>query len=221
MSTTEGGGNIITDGLLLCLDAANTKSYVSGSTTWNDMSRSGINGTLVNSPTFSSTNNGGIVFDGIDDYVSTTQSLTNPSFSYEVFLKPTNVSKDQMYIGNELLQALYTRISNSRAFLSIRTNVAQRTLNHPQLLVDNSIYHIVSIYNGVQLKIYVNNVLAVGSVINETLLTPWGTNSIGRWINTDTRNFVGTIYLVRLYNRELSATEVLQNYNATKTRFGL
>jgi hypothetical protein len=212
---------VVTDGLVLYLDAANTKSYVSGSTTWNDVSRSGINGTLVNGPTFSSENGGGIIFDGIDDYVSTTQRLTNPSFSYEVFLKPTNVSKDQMYIGNELLFALYARINNSRAFVSIRTNVAQRTLTHPQLLLNNNIYHIVSIYNGVQLKIYVNNVLSVGSVINETLLTPWGTSSIGRWINTDTRNFVGNIYTVRLYNRELSSQEVLQNYNATKTRFGL
>ena len=212
---------VVTDGLVLYLDAANTKSYVSGSTTWNDVSRSGINGTLVNEPTFSNENGGGIIFDGIDDYVSTTQRLTNPSFSYEVFLKPTNVSKDQMYIGNELLQALYTRINNSRAFVSIRTNVTQRTLAHPQLLLNNNIYHIVSIYNGVQLKIYVNNVLSVGSEINETLLTPWGTSSIGRWINTDTRNFVGNIYTVRLYNRELSSQEVLQNYNATKTRFGL
>ena len=209
----------ISNGLVLCLDAANTKSYISGSTTWNDISRGDVNGTLVNGPTFSSTNGGGIVFDGTDDYISTTQSLTNQSFSYEVVLKPTNVSKDQMYIGGELLAALYARINTSRAFLSIRTNVAQRSLTHSQLLLNNNIYHIVSIYNGVQLKIYVNNVLSVGSVINETLLTPWGISSIGRWINGDTRNFVGTIYNVRVYNRELSDQEVLQNYNAMQKRY--
>jgi hypothetical protein len=124
-----------------------------------------------------------------------------------------------MYIGGELLAALYARINTSRAFLSIRTNVAQRSLTHPQLLLNNNIYHIVSIYNGVQLKIYVNNVLSVGPVINETLLTPWGISSIGRWISSDTRNFVGTIYNVRVYNRELSDQEVLQNYNAMQKRY--
>ena len=209
----------ISDGLVFYLDAANPKSYVSGSTTWYDISRGGVNGTLVNNPTFSSTNNGGIVFDGIDDYISTTQRFTNQSFTYEVVLKPTNVSKDQMYIGGELLAALYARINTSRAFLSIRTNVAQRSLTHSQLLLNNNIYHIVSIYNGVQLKIYVNNVLSVGPVINETLLTPWGISSIGRWISSDTRNFVGTIYNVRVYNRELSDQEVLQNYNAMQKRY--
>ena len=209
----------ISDGLVFYLDAANPKSYVSGSTTWYDISRGGVNSTLVNDPTFSSTNGGGIVFDGTDDYISTTQRFTNQSFTYEVVLKPTNVSKDQMYIGGELLPALYARINTSRAFLSIRTNVAQRSLTHSQLLLNNNIYHIVSIYNGVQLKIYVNNVLSVGSVINETLLTPWGIASIGRWISSDTRNFVGTIYNVRVYNRELSDQEVLQNYNAMQKRY--
>jgi hypothetical protein len=60
----------VTDGLVLYMDAANSKSYVSGSTTWNDISRSGNNGTLVNGPTFNSSNGGSIVFDGTDDYVS-------------------------------------------------------------------------------------------------------------------------------------------------------
>ena len=60
---------IVTDGLVLYLDAANTKSYVSGSTTWNDISRTNINGTLVNGPTFSSDGGGSILFDGSNDYV--------------------------------------------------------------------------------------------------------------------------------------------------------
>ena len=63
---------IVTDGLVLCLDAANSKSIVSGSTTWNDLSRGGNNGNLVNGPTFNSGNGGSILFDGVDDYVSNT-----------------------------------------------------------------------------------------------------------------------------------------------------
>jgi hypothetical protein len=65
MSTVEGGGNIITDGLVLLLDAANSKSYPGTGTTWTDLSRSGNNGTLINGPTFNSGNGGSIVFDGV------------------------------------------------------------------------------------------------------------------------------------------------------------
>jgi hypothetical protein len=68
---------IVTDGLVLYLDAANTKSYVSGSTTWNDISRGGNNGTLVNGPTFNRGNGGSIEFDGVDDYVTTNSETKN------------------------------------------------------------------------------------------------------------------------------------------------
>jgi len=61
------GPNISDDGLVLSLDAANTKSYINGSTTWTDLSRRGNNGTLINGPTFDSTNLGSIVFDGVND----------------------------------------------------------------------------------------------------------------------------------------------------------
>ena len=66
---------IVTDGLVLALDAGNTKSYVSGSTTWFDKSGGGNNGTLINGPTFSSANGGSIVFDGVDDYVLVNKTL--------------------------------------------------------------------------------------------------------------------------------------------------
>jgi hypothetical protein len=66
------GPHIVTDGLILSLDAANNKSYPRSGTTWNDLSGNGNNGTLVNGPTFSSANGGSIVFDGTNDVVSTT-----------------------------------------------------------------------------------------------------------------------------------------------------
>jgi hypothetical protein len=211
---------IVTDGLVLYLDAANPNSYVSGSTTWNDISRSGNNGTLVNGPTYSSLNEGSIVFDGVDDYVSTNQSLTSLSFSYEVFLRSSNITKDQMYVGTTI-PATYIRIVGSSAFISVNTTSGQQTLLHSQTLSNNTTYHIVSIYNGVRLKIYVNGVLTEGSILNLPLQQPVATSRIGRWRDSDPRSFVGEIYNIRLYNKELTQTEVLQNYNATKSRFGL
>jgi hypothetical protein len=70
MSTVGGGVNIVTDGLVLYLDAANISSYSGSGTTWTDLSRSGNNGTLVNNPTFDSANKGSIVFDGVDDFIN-------------------------------------------------------------------------------------------------------------------------------------------------------
>ena len=61
----------ITDGLVLCLDAANRKSYPGSGTTWTDLSGRGNTGTLTNGPTYSSANGGSIVFDGTDDIVNT------------------------------------------------------------------------------------------------------------------------------------------------------
>ena len=85
---------IITDGLVLYLDAANPYSYVSGSTAWNDISRGGNNGTLINGPTFSIESLGSIVFDGTNDYVAATNltgSTTN-SFTLETWVNFTNAN---------------------------------------------------------------------------------------------------------------------------------
>jgi hypothetical protein len=211
--------NIVTNGLVMYLDAANKISYPGTGTTWQDLSGNNNNGTLTNGPTFSTDGGGSIVFDGSNDYVSLSHIGDTTSFSYEVFIKPTQVTKDQMYIGYSTITSHYVRIYGSRAFLSVNAN-GQRTLQHNQILQNNQFYHIISIYNGVQLKIYVNNDLTSGSVINQTL-TGWGTNRIGRWYDADQRSFVGNIYLLRIYNRELSQQEIQQNYNATKVRFGL
>lgn len=67
---------IVTNGLVLYLDAANTRSYAGSGTVWNDLSRSGNNGTLVNGPTFNSGNGGSIVFDGTNDFVSVSDNST-------------------------------------------------------------------------------------------------------------------------------------------------
>ncbi len=69
------GANVVTDGLVLCLDAANPKSYISGSTSWRDTSGNTNNGTLVNGPIFNSDNGGSILFDGTNDYAKTNITL--------------------------------------------------------------------------------------------------------------------------------------------------
>ena len=67
--------SIITQNLVLCLDAANSKSYPGSGTTWYNLIPGGVNGTLTNGPTYSSANGGVIALDGVNDYISLTNSL--------------------------------------------------------------------------------------------------------------------------------------------------
>jgi hypothetical protein len=76
MATQYTFGKIVTDGLVLALDAADRNSYVGGSTVWNDVSGNNYTGSLVNGPTFS---NNSIVFDGVDDYVDCGLSTFQPT----------------------------------------------------------------------------------------------------------------------------------------------
>ena len=73
---TKYSPKTVTNGLVLSLDAANTKSYPKSGTTWTDLSGNSNNGTLTNGPTFSAVNGGCIVFDGVDDYVDVSDAST-------------------------------------------------------------------------------------------------------------------------------------------------
>lgn len=213
------GPDVKENGLVFALDAGNTKSYLSSGTTWIDLSGNGKNGAAQNGVGYTPSNGGGLTFDGSDDHFTISQRETSSQFTYEAFLRPTDVTKDQMYAGTSV-DTFYLRITTgSRAYLSLNAG-GQRALIHDTILQNNQVYHIVSIYNGVQLKIYVNNVLTSGTVINAAM-TSWGADRIGRWRDADQRSFVGDIYCLRAYNRELTAAEIQQNFNALRGRFGI
>jgi hypothetical protein len=216
---------IVTDGLILALDAGNIKSYSGSGTTWTDLSGNGKNATAQNGVGYTPSNGGGFTFDGSDDHFTISQRETSSQFTYEAFLMPTALAiTDYMYAGTDT-DLFYLRITEGRrAFFSITAGGEQRTLIHEDVeLQNNQVYHIVSIYNGIQLKIYVNNVLVSGPVINAAM-TSWGADWIGRWRSGPselTKYFVGDIYCLRAYNRELTAAEVQQNFNANRGRFGI
>lgn len=177
----------------------------------------GNNTITTNSLTYAT--DGTFRFNGSTDFISTNYVGNTSSFTHEVFLRPTNVSKDQMYIGYGAIPANYVRIVNSRAYVSVSVVSGQQIHHDPQILANNTNYHIVSSYNGSQLKIYVNGVLS-SSTINSPL-TGWGVDRIGRWLDADQRAFEGTIFNLKTYNRELSELEVQQNFNALRGRYGI
>lgn len=89
------GPHIVTDGLVLALDAANPTSYPGSGTTWRDLSGNNNSGSLVNGPTFNSVNGGSIVFDGSNDYVNIPYAgNTSNSFTFTIVMKCNNMDSN-------------------------------------------------------------------------------------------------------------------------------
>jgi hypothetical protein len=237
------GPNVVTNGLVLALDAANTKSYVSGSTTWSDVARSGYNGTLTNGPTFSATDGGSIVFDGTNDFInspvfSVTSSLSfyTGSFTLESTVKPT-AYQTASYFGliNMVVVKGPTSTFNYAMQLTSDTSVSFikrgsteslqfHTFTVPSML--NRVNNITFTINptGTTVTCYVNSNLIGSLTITGTLIEPSTNDNL--WFGGISTGglgtqFIGNIYNAKIYNRALSAPEIQQNYNAQKSRFGL
>lgn len=218
------GPRIVTDGLVLCLDAGNTKSYPSSGTTWTDISRNGINGTLTNGPTFNSANGGSIVFDGVDDSVSTTRTSTT-SFTWIAWFRTNVVSSGFRNIISvrtpSYMLMLMDDDSANMGFWASDTLTTGPSLNMTGIST-NVWYHATFVREGNSItngyKTYMNGSFR-------------GSANTGTWSSSDpiiigartdaTQFFNGNIASIQIYNRALSATEILQNYNATKGRFKL
>ena len=243
---------IIKDGLILYLDAANTKSYVSGSTTWNDLSIRGNNSTLINGPTFNVSNIGSIVFDGTNDFSSFPGNTfgyspgTTGEISLEMWIYPTGPYTSylseppttnlagvfgQSYFNNSVGWGLGVITQGGinffvwqvRNFGSI-VGVGSTTTS---AFVNNNWYHVVGTINRTTFsRLYINGVNLVSNAISSaavaglTITPNLSDASIGK--GGGQPFYAGCrIQTARIYNRALTAAEVLQNYNATRGRFGL
>ena len=237
--------NLVTDGLVLCVDAANSKSYVSGSTTWRDISLNSFNGSFVNGPTFNNANGGSIVFDGSNDYisfgaVSTTSplSFTSGSFTLEHWVKPTALQPGtyfgltNMILTKEISAGLTinyaTQITTSGSVSFIHRDNSESLIFNTFTIgnILNTVSHLVFAANssGTQILLYVNGILSGTQNLTGKPVTPYNSQLVsigGGNIGNTNAAFIGNIYVNRIYNRALTAQEILQNYNALKGRFGL
>ena len=238
MATQYSFGKIITDGLVLCLDAADRNSYVSGSITWRDVAGSN-NGTLTNGPTFNTSNGGSIVFDGVNDYVDLGNNATlRPAvFTQQSWIYTIDSNSRQQGIfatySEPLVAGFFVQLIDSPHVT--RFVVGTNTGGGYGLYADvrggitintNTWYQISISYDGTTMKSYVNGILD----INYTWTSGMGYDIVNNKVSigsiyTEPLGFVsffkGNISNSILYNRILSQQEVLQNYNAQKSRFGL
>jgi hypothetical protein len=231
--------NIVTNGLVLYLDAANSKSYVSGSTTWSDMSGNRNSGSLVNGPTFDSGNGGSIVFDGNNDSVNTTTNLGAnplPIHTISVWFK-TSLASGKKLIGIEdqqtgILSTLNDRqiyMGNNGRIIYGVYDTAVRTITSTSTLNDNLWHQAVGVCTGAnQILLYIDGILNSSGVGNGYALYTTSYIRIASylvgstWPNSVFQGYYpGNIAQVQIYNRALTQTEITQNYNATKTRFNL
>lgn len=231
------GPNISDTGLVLCLDAANVKSYVSGSTIWNDLSRNGNSGSLVNGPIFDSTNLGSIVFDGVNDNVTTTKNLGAnplPTHSISVWFK-TSVASGYKIIGIENAQT-GTGAGNYDRNIYVGTNGKLYygvfsggivTITSSMSVIDNTWRNVTAVATGTNvIKMYINGVLDATGTGNgfpsyATSYIRIGSYVLTSWPNSNTGFFNGSISNVQVYDRVLSDQEILQNYEGLKSRYGL
>ena len=248
--------NIVTDGLVLYLDAANPNSYVSGSTTWRNMVGSN-NGTLINGPTYNSANNGSIMFDGVDDSVvfDNTSPISSLIFSINsvVTIDITTVrymrivSKGHFGFTPGYLLQRYGESTGIRFSVGIGSSTSSNSTTifayTTNTFQQNQIYCLSMVSTGSYLYLYINGekvgltkysgtggTVENGTDINYTsIISGLSINSVDKFsvgarsnTSTSTGEYLnGKIFSTQIYNRSLSATEVLQNFNSTKTRFGL
>jgi hypothetical protein len=216
--------SIVTSGLVMNLDAGYTPSYPRTGTTWYDVSYSGVNSTLVNGITYGSPNGGSIVFDGTNDYAVTQTNINPPNITLEFFYKSLINDSYQYLISNArdccgTYKGYELRVVTGLPRFSIWNSSDSSVIGSSILL--NQINHLAATYDGSQSRIYQNGTLI--STTNSTLGigNPPSYNLAigGMGLNPAAYNLNGEIYLGRIYNRSLSPSEILQNYQSTFTRF--
>jgi hypothetical protein len=223
------GAKVVTTGLQLYLDASNTKSFVSGSTTWFDLSGNRNTGSLGNGPVYNSANGGNILFDGTNDYVDFFAPNLGTTTTVEVWCNITSTT-NKMIFG----WLRYTLFCSSGHIGFNTYNSDLYGISSTQVtalgLVNNWAHYVFEMRSDVSYtnnKIYING---MPQTLGQQLATE---NSANRNFNSGfgriaiTRHELVTYFMpmncssFKVYNRALSAEEVLQNYNATKKRFGL
>jgi hypothetical protein len=231
-------GGIVKDGLILNLDAAKKDSYAGSGTVWRDLSGNNNSGSLVNGPTFSTANGGSLLFNGTNQNVfssiGTTLDIgTSVSVTLSCWIRYTVSAADYTGLvckatstnpmtGFQMLlftNKLSCELAAGSVFIGPGNIIGTTILNTGQWF--NTVLTINRNTNTV--SAYVNGVLE-SSVTNASVSANNLTNTSNLLIATERSSFYflsGNIANTQVYNRSLTATEIAQNYNALKSRFGL
>ena len=230
------GVNIVNNGLVFLVDAGNKQSYLGSGTSWND-EIGGINFTLSGTPTYETAKGGGLVFDGVDDYAQHANDPTFNSineFTFNFWVKYGGEVDAVTLIGKpragwaDALRIGYT-LSSTTLFYSLsgttRCSNTSVTLSTTEFTNICFVQNPSESSNADKTKFYINGA-AISNESSGYALTsadaPTFPLIIGGWRQGNSGvslEWDGNMNIAQMYNRALSASEVLQNYNALKRRF--
>jgi hypothetical protein len=227
MATDYGNKSIVTDGLVFLADAANKQSYIGSGTTITNLINS-VNGTFYGSPAFQNTNGGIIDFDGVDDYSDTNfQAPTSTQASVGIWVNINSQTNFGGLVVDSTGMGAHTRLTLSQGGTSshpgklaiyVGNGSSSDADFNVSIPVFNTFFHLCATINGTAVNVYINGQLSrsytsgvsyVGNGQHDYYLGGWGSSL---YLN-------GQMGSVHIYTKELSASEVLQNYNALKSRF--
>lgn len=226
-------GGIVPDSLVLVLDAAKRDSYAGTGTVWNNISSNTSNCALVNGPAFNSENVGNIVFDGVNDYadLGNTINFSNyvNGFTIGFWVKILNTSQKNKYLFSKTTNSgddnqfsvrygyvtntfeLYAGVPGVGASQDIRTN--------SQISVNDTSWHFLCYSVGITTVGYLDSQAQfTNSYTDLTFISSTRNNLLASFDGSLAFCNLSLGYVV-LYNRILSSSEILQNFNATKDRF--
>ena len=225
--TLSQSPSLILPGLVLCLDAANTKSYPGSGTTWTDLSGNGNTGELVNSPTYNSSNLGYFQF-VTDDFarIPNNTALDTQTPTVEVWVKTNNTNQNGFWFEKGTVNAQYSLFQEG-GLIQWRMNIGgitQLSATTATYMNTSSWYQVVGTYTSGTRRLYINGVQVNSDTQSGTIATNSGGMSIGVYGGfSGGRGYYynGNLAACRIYNRALTVAEIQQNYNALKGRFGL
>lgn len=221
---------VVTDGLVLCLDAGNTKSYTGTGTTWKDLSGNGSDGSLINTPGYTSDNGGGITFNGTDERGTFTTPITSTSnqtyevwtnaiasasasagFAYILHINGISnaINTSYLTIGMQPGQQYFAKFNGVTVPTSLGT---ASNLNNVQIVLS---------WDGANQKAYFNGNLIYSLPLTGTPQNFSSITSFGDEKNSSFRPIQGNIYSIKIYNKALTPAEIKQNFNALRGRFGV
>lgn len=226
--------HIITSGLVMHLDAANTKSYPGSGVMWADLSGEQNNGELKNSPTFNNINGGAILFNGGTQYIDCGNDkdslILSSGGTIEAFVRFDDFGSSWYNTimgkgGSGWLShhyILFEGDGTNQLWLSVSNGISSLSTGGPRTrtLSLDTWYHVVATWDFNKKKMFLDGNLeqSVDSTIMP--INSAAQVSIGK-TGTSGYYFNGNMSYVRTYNRALTEIEIIQNYNAVKSRFGL
>jgi hypothetical protein len=215
--------NIVTDSLVYNLDSSNPNSYTGTGTTWYDISGNNKNFTLVSSPTFSKNNSGSLTFSSQYAYSSSPTAFTR--FTIDCWIK-FNAIPVSIYpcVLTQTYPNTTSQLNYSLGFCGFTGKFNGGFYDGgwrcPTGItpVTGVWYYAAVTYDGSTVKFYINGALDSSLSYSGTPYSSGATDYIGRrWDGSEFLN--AEIPNVKLYNKALSADEILQNYNAAKDKY--